>query len=93
MNTRGDQGGEQGGWRGTHPWQFMGKYGVKQRGRHGEGEVAVIRSSVLLMSQLVVSAHRLNFVPPTLFFRPPSHLPLPAIPTGFILCDLNLSES
>ncbi|EMS45190.1 hypothetical protein TRIUR3_14648 [Triticum urartu] len=36
MNTRGDQGGEKGRWRGTHPWQFMGKYGVKQRGRHGE---------------------------------------------------------
>ena len=36
-------GGDQGSWRGTPPWRSVGKFGVKGRGRHGEGEVRVIR--------------------------------------------------
>ena len=40
MNTRGgDQGGERGGWRGTPPWLSVRKYGVKDRGHHGDDEV------------------------------------------------------
>ena len=39
MNTRG---GDQGGWQGTPPWLSVGKYGVKDRGHHGDGEVGAI---------------------------------------------------
>ena len=39
----GGQGGEQNGWQGTPPSRPIGKYNVKKRGRHGEGEAGVIQ--------------------------------------------------
>ena len=40
---RGDLGGEQDGWRGTSTSRSVGRYSVKEEGRHGEAEMGVIR--------------------------------------------------